>query len=91
MVHGASRNSVTPLRSLSKDFEAGALDLYEKRARSRRKFAIREYDDARAALAVRQRVIDPSLQKEWRPQAITTRSIRIKLILAKRTQHGLAV
>ncbi len=57
-VHGASRNAVVPLRSLGKDFEAGALDRYEKRARSRRKIAIRNYDAGRAALAARQRLIE---------------------------------
>ena len=43
LVH-VSRDAVIPLRSLDKDFETGALDRYEKRARSRRKFAIRDYD-----------------------------------------------
>lgn len=34
VVHGASRNSLTPLGSLGNDFQAGALDRYERRARS---------------------------------------------------------
>jgi hypothetical protein len=54
VVHGAPRNSVTALRGSGKDFEAGTLNRYEKRARSRRKYAIRDYDAARAALAARQ-------------------------------------
>ena len=58
VVHGASRNSVSPLRDSGKDFEAGTLNRYEKRARSRRKFAIRDYDAARAALAACQRPIE---------------------------------
>jgi hypothetical protein len=47
-VHGVSRNSVTSLRSLGKGFETGTLDRYERRARSQRKCAIRDYDAARA-------------------------------------------
>jgi hypothetical protein len=54
VVHSASRNAVIPLRSFGKDFEAGALDRYERRARSQRKVAIRKYDAARP-LAARQR------------------------------------
>jgi hypothetical protein len=53
-VHGVSRSSVTSLRSLGKDFETDTLDRYERRARSQRKCAIRDYDAARAALAARQ-------------------------------------
>jgi hypothetical protein len=58
VVHGASRNVVIPLRSLGKDFEASALDRYERRARSRRKFAIRDYAAARTALVALQRPIE---------------------------------
>jgi hypothetical protein len=58
VVHGASRGAVIPLRNLGKDFEAGAFDRYEKRARSRRKFAIRDYDAARVALPTRRRPIE---------------------------------
>lgn len=50
--------TVIPLTSLGKDFEAGALDRYEKRVRSRRKFAIRDYEAARVALPTRRRPIE---------------------------------
>ena len=40
-VHSVSRNSVTSLRSLGKDFETGTLDRYERRARSQRDYDAR--------------------------------------------------
>ena len=54
VIHGASCNV----------FEAGALDRYERRARSRRKFAIRDYDAAPAALPPRQRPIEDKPSEE---------------------------
>jgi hypothetical protein len=58
VVNASSLSAVISEGSLGKDFEAGALERYERRARSRRKFAIRDYDTARAELTARQRPIE---------------------------------
>jgi hypothetical protein len=55
---GSSRDRSQSAEELERDFEPCALDRYERRARSRRRFAIRDYDDARAALAARKRSIE---------------------------------
>jgi hypothetical protein len=55
VINGTSPNAGVPQGSLGEDFEAGALERYEMRARSRRKFAIRDYDAARAELPARPR------------------------------------
>jgi hypothetical protein len=60
VVNGVSPHAVIRRRSLGNDFEAGALERYELKGApgARRKFAIRDYDAARAGLAARQQSIE---------------------------------
>ena len=71
VVHGASRNSLTPLGSLGNDFQAGALDRYERRARSGA--------NLRSAITTppgrhggRNNQLKNTLQNEWRSPHCTT-------------------